>query len=410
MSRTLWILLIVCSATAARADSLRVMTYNVLNFRGDQDMDRVDDVRRVVEWVRPDVVCHQEIITEEAVDVLLSFAYLQVEDDWAAAEFHDGPDTDNAFFYRTSQVRFISQRIIPTSLRDIAEYTVQPLALDTAARIRLYSGHLKASSGTDNEQRRRDEAAALRQQLNMLPAGSMFMVMGDFNLYTSDEPAYQLLLDPDPNPLGQLFDPIDRPGDWNNSATFADIHTQSPRVESFGGGSTGGMDDRFDFILVSSALLDTVASYVLPATYRAVGNDGQHFNESINAGVNFAVPDSVADALYYAADHLPVQVDLLLRDSGTSVTPPREVASSVRLVTCYPNPFNPSLTVALTPLTTPAQLQVFDLLGRLVSSRELGRGTARDITLDFSGRAAGSYIVQLKSQQFNQAVRVQLVK
>ena len=236
------LLLLGLLAGTARADTLRVMTYNILNFRGDEDMNRVDDVRRVIEWVRPDVVCHQEIIAEEAVDVLLSFAYLQVDDDWAAAEFHDGPDTDNALMYRTSKVRFLSQRIIETSLRDIAEYTVQPLALDSSARLRLYSAHLKASSGADNEQQRREEAATLRQQLDLLPAGSMFMVMGDFNLYTADEPAYQVFLDDSPNPLGQLFDPVDRPGDWHESATFADIHTQSPRVESFGGGSTGGVD------------------------------------------------------------------------------------------------------------------------------------------------------------------------
>jgi hypothetical protein len=38
----------------------------------------------------------------------------------------------------------------------------------------------------------------------------------------------------------------------------------------------------------------------------AVGNDGNHYNDSINRMPNAAVPASVANALHYASDHLPV--------------------------------------------------------------------------------------------------------
>ena len=179
--------------------------------------------------INPDIAIFQEIIDQDAVDNLLSFVFLQLDDDWSAALFHDGEDTDNAFFYRTSKVEFISQRMIGTQLRDIAEYTVHPLAMDTSEVIRFYSGHLKASSGSENEERRRAECEILRTQLDLLPEGSYFTFSGDFNLYTSDEPAYQLLLDPEPNTNGQLFDPIDTPGDWNNSVSYAQIHTQSTR-------------------------------------------------------------------------------------------------------------------------------------------------------------------------------------
>src|SRR3989339_526061 len=86
-----------------RADTLRVMTYNSLNFEDEDDADRLDDFRIVMNYVNPDVVAMQEIRAEEGVDLLLSFAFLQTEDDWAAAEFQNGPDTDNILFYRTSK-------------------------------------------------------------------------------------------------------------------------------------------------------------------------------------------------------------------------------------------------------------------------------------------------------------------
>jgi endonuclease/exonuclease/phosphatase family metal-dependent hydrolase len=370
-------------------------------------MDRADDFRRVIEWVRPDAVCMQEIHAEDAVDVLLSFAYLPVDSDWAAAVFFNGPDTDNAFFYRTSKMSLYSQREISTSLRDISEYVVQPNALPTGERIRLYSAHLKASSGADNAERRRQEAAALRQQLNLLDPGALFMLMGDFNLYTSEEPAYQLLLSASPDPDGQLFDPIDRPGNWSNNISFAGIHTQSPRVESFGGGTTGGMDDRFDFILVSSALLDTAFSYAVTSSYRVVGNDGQHFNLSINNGTNLVVPDSIADALYYAADHLPVQCDFVLRPSNTAADDAPRYPMETALVTCYPNPFNPVLNVRLDASLRDANIDVFDRLGRLVAQQHAVRG---DTHLDLTAAASGAYFVRVTSGSRVQTVRTLLLK
>ena len=68
------------------------------------------------------------------------------------------------------------------------------------------------------------------------------------------------------------------------------------------------MDDRFDFIFFTPDLQTGVngMTYV-PNSYEALGNDGNHFNKSINGTpTNTAVPANVADALYYMSDHLPV--------------------------------------------------------------------------------------------------------
>ena len=49
----------------------------------------------------------------------------------------------------------------------------------------------------------------------------------------------------------------------------------------------------------------------MQGSYQAVGNDGHHFNQSVNQGTNTNVPSSVADALYDGSDHLPVTMKIV---------------------------------------------------------------------------------------------------
>ena len=125
---------------------------------------------------------------------------------------------------------------------------------------------------------------------------------------------------------GRLFDPIDRIGNWHNNSSFSDVHTQSPRTTSFGGGANGGMDDRFDWLFVSESILDNQSRMVyIDDSYTAFGNDGNHFNDAINSGNNFSVSEQIADALHDASDHLPVYMDvwfddLVFIDRGVVIT------------------------------------------------------------------------------------------
>ena len=125
---------------------------------------------------------------------------------------------------------------------------------------------------------------------------------------------------------GRLFDPIDRIGNWHNNSSFSDVHTQSPRTTSFGGGANGGMDDRFDWLFVSESILNNQSRMVyIDDSYTAFGNDGNHFNDAINSGNNFSVSEQIADALHDASDHLPVYMDvwfddLVFIDRGVVIT------------------------------------------------------------------------------------------
>ena len=368
---------------------------------------REDDFLTVFEDINPDLVALQEVQDEEAVDQFLSFVLLPIHDDWASAQYNSSSYNDNAFFYRTSKVSFVGQRDIHTTLRDITEYTVHPHNLAAGENVRVLSAHLKAGNDTGDRAQRRDEALTLRAELDLLPEGELFMFVGDFNLYTADEDAYQILLDDEPNPNGQLFDPIDSPGTWHNSISYADIHTQSPRA------NYGGMDDRFDFILVSAALMDTSGSHILPESYTPWGNDGLHFNQSINDGENSAVSDEVADALYEASDHLPVVADFIFR-STTPIENPKETsgAETYRL-SCYPNPFNASTTIHFTlPQAQNIELSVYDIIGRklrtLVSEKmNAGNHSAFLTAHDLS---SGIYFVRMTTPVYSETTKAFLLK
>lgn len=294
-------LLVPATGTAQSFDTLRIATYNILNYPGGTSAARNAEFRKVIHTLAPDVLVVQELISAAGqAEFLTSVLNASTPNLYAAPPFHDGPDTDNGLFYKPTKCEFLGATYLATPLRDIAEYVLRPV--NSTTQLRIYSVHLKANTGATNEQARLQEAMILRSRLDSLPSGTPFLILGDFNIYSSSEPAFQLLTSTGTNAAGQAFDPPNLSGSWGSNPAFAPYHTQSPRVRSFGGGSTGGMDDRFDMILTSS----TMAGRLVPSSYIAYGNDGNHFNDSINRWPNAAVPDSVANALHAASDHIPV--------------------------------------------------------------------------------------------------------
>ncbi len=276
---------------------------------------------------------------------------------------------------------------IPTALRSIAEYRFIPRGgVDT---LRIFSLHLKASR--ENEAARAVEVQLLAARIDALTPGSRYIVAGDYNTYSSAEPAYQLLVGPQSGGAPRGFDPLNAPGAWSGNTSFARIHTQSPRVRQFEGGTPGGMDDRFDIILVSAAL----AAAVVPDTYTAYGNDGLHYNDSINHLPNLVVPDSVANAIHYASDHLPVFLDIHL--AAASV---REPAPDMPAISIAPQPANDAITFSLM-LTTDAavRLRLVDGLGnqvaQTVNDHVAAPGPHR-FRIGTSALPAGAYLYELR--------------
>jgi hypothetical protein len=159
------------------------------------------------------------------------------------------------------------------------------------------------------------------------------------------------------------------------------------------------MDDRFDQILVTDDLQDGIGLEILPETYDAFGNDGQHFNQSIIQGGNAAVPLEVAEALHQASDHLPVLASLHFPAATTIAV----LTPSLPSLQAWPNPFNPSTEIGFTVLDSgPVLLQVFDVTGRLITTlidgyRESGSHRVPWQGIDSTGRpvTSGVYLFHM---------------
>ena len=323
-------LFILFSMSWLAASTVRIMTYNLLNF--EDENDREDDFVAIIDFIEPDLIIAEEIVAQTGFSHFKSDVLDVFEPgSWSGATFtNQSASQDIALFYRHDHFTFISTDVVYTAqssgTRDVIEWVM--VHNQSSIQFNVYGVHFKASSGESNAQERLQEATILRTYLNNLNE-NYFIVAGDFNIYSngsSSEPAFDMLTGDADNNNGRLFDPIDRIGHWHNNSSYSDVHTQSPRTTSFGGGAPGGMDDRFDWLFVSAVILDESSGMrYVDDTYWAVGNDGNHFNQAINGGTNSSVSDAIADALHDASDHLPVYMDvwfddLTYNDAGIVIT------------------------------------------------------------------------------------------
>ena len=246
--------------------------------------------------------------------------------------------------YNTRSVELLDERAIGRlgsegNARQTLRYWLRPVGYDSTADFVLYNSHFKGLQDDKNPARRNAEARTIRADADSLGEDVPIIYAGDLNLYTSSEPAYQTLL---ARGNGRAFDPIRRRGQWHNRFGFRDVHTQSSTTAGGENRAGGGMDDRFDFQLVSGELLDGQGlSYIglgipdlhiqpIQHSYRAFGNNGTHqFNQDISTGSG-ATPNVLA-ALKTASDHLPVVADYQLpAKMGVTVesVPPRVIVDT----------------------------------------------------------------------------------
>ena len=168
-------------------------------------------------------------------------------------------------------------------------------------------------------------------------------------------------------------------------------------------------------MLVSGSLLTATDMDILTATYTSFGNDGNHFDIAINEGMNNAVPDSVADALHEASDHLPVFADFVLK--GTSVKEENEQPKNFKLSQNYPNPFNPTTTISYSlSKTSEVSLKIYNLAGQHIRILVDGKQSSGQNYVVWDGRdrygfrvAAGIYIYELRTGEEAQARKMVLL-
>lgn len=243
--------------------------------------------------------------------------------------------------YRPASVTLIGNPIPLGTLgtlsnsRQTIKYEIRPVGYDSSADLFLYASHLRASSGAANAARRDVEVTTNRADADAMGPDKNILYIGDFNFYSGHEAGYTTLTSPG---NGQAIDPLAPPLTWSGAANRI-LHTQSPATTAaYEGQITGGMNDRFDFQMISNALNDGQGMALIPGSYRGFGNNGTHplsaaINSASNTWNNSGLTTSastVLNALSVASDHIPVIADYQLpaKMSVAVSAPPRVIAGA----------------------------------------------------------------------------------
>ena len=416
--------LLLMSFGFAQTETIRMMHYNLLYYTeqgasgcnsSTNNLNNKDAaLRTIIDYVEPDVLVVNEIgsnvsYADRIVNNVLNTNGRQGYQHGPLTNYSGG-SIANMLFYNSAKLAFHSHFYLTTVNRDINGYkmyykTPNLIHGDTVFTTFILM-HLKAGTGSDNEQKRYSQVTRLMNYLESKGLYGNICLSGDFNIYGASEDAYQHLIHYS-NSLYKFYDPIDVEGEWNNSYSYRQVHTQSTHSDDNGCAASGGLDDRFDFILVSSPVYygSRKVSYVTDS-YHALGNDGNHFNKSINSPANQAVPSSVADALYNMSDHLPVIMDLAIDVSPVSVSAPSVADYEVHVV----NPVKDQLQINILPSNEEDMLiELYSLEGKLLM-REQQQVSADGARLFFDfPYTSGFYILKI-TDSHNACVIKKLVK
>lgn len=407
-------------------DTLTVMQYNLLYYGNYQsgfadcyetnnNTQRKDEcIRTIVNYVKPDIftVCEFGATQQLLTDFLRHNLNINGANYWQSDNIinYAGSNIINHIFFDSRKMGLKKHVALRTNPRDTDVYELYlktpSLAAGDTIKLVCIVAHPKAGQGYEASRRALMQTVMYHVEQNY-PTDNV-LIMGDFNMYGASESGYRLLTQTYSNPSICFVDPAGAlgVGEWNNNSQFAQFHTQSTRSYSDECFSSGGLDDRFDFILMADEIKFSY-NYLryVNNSYKAVGNDGSHFNMSVDQGYNSSVPAEVAEALFDCSDHLPVTMKIAV-DAKLGVN---EAGETVLQASVSPNPASDKAIVHFyNPVPGQVQFDLYSLQGQLLQ-RELahfGEGAQR-FELDLQGLVKGFYLLRMGHDEgWRQTVKV----
>ncbi|MFM2387463.1 MAG: hypothetical protein RL660_2220 [Bacteroidota bacterium] len=329
-------------ATCPSVDTLKIVTYNVLNFpRGgvyalggacspvELGPARWDTLGVILNYIKPDIFFVQELQTQGGADTILSHSLnIGGVTKYAMAPFIYNRSTinnkyNNACYYNTEKVTLYKVDTFKTDLRDCGVWIFygndpQLGVHGDTTFLDIYGIHTKAKGLFNPSQDSIDRANECQTVMDSIRSKYTTerngIIGGDMNLYTSNEGAYQNLTTGlykfnDPIPLN----PSGSANAWESNIAYAPLHTQAARASwqnSLECGAKGGLDSRLDFLLATDPIMNGSKHVTyIKGTNGAVGNDGNLFNRRVDTAINSSgVPTLVLRKLANMSDHLPVQM------------------------------------------------------------------------------------------------------
>ncbi|MCX7549903.1 T9SS type A sorting domain-containing protein [Xanthomarina sp. F2636L] len=410
MKRKIQIVSMLCmliSHSLFSQENFKVMFYNLLNFPYDTNVsNRIQYLDVILNDYQPDIFMVCELNNVSGANAILQVLQTSVHENYRPAVFTTNTSDDNTgnqndlqnFMYFNSEKFLLeSQHIVTTIYRDFNHYKLKLNSINQDSNpvyLNVIVCHLKASSGADNQAYRLEMVQDLTTYLNTFPANSNVLLAGDFNVYTHTEPAFQELIDNANNIV--FVDPANKIGNWHNNTNYIEMFTQSTRTQTGLGGSTGGLDDRFDFILTSSTMLSNPNMYYVENTYQTYGNNGNVdcYNNEINgaecAGTEFS--SEIREALYYFSDHLPVTLELETNETLLNISTYQTNSFQIIGTNIVENTLEIKINK---PTLSTNKLYIFNTLGQVVKIIPLD--SSNRLSIDVSSFNNGMYYITMSN-------------
>ncbi len=406
----LWLFIILGTLTAKAQDTLTIMQYNLLNYGNFTSYctSSNNNVARktgydaiIVHYVKPDIISVNEMTTTRSYhDYLLNNGLNTDGVDYYAkasdTQSNGYQYTMNVLYYNKNKLGEAGHTIAQTDIRDIDIYKLyyKSANLNQGDTTFIYCvvAHLKAGNKSGDVAKRAVMADNTMDYIATHHPDENYLMMGDFNVYTDTEPAFQAFINYKDAAI-RFNDPVNQIGNWHNNPEYSHYHTQSTHTSGGGCAVGGGMDDRFDFILLSNNVKsgNKKVKYI-SGSFDVVGQDGKHFNLAIDdSPANTSVPKNVLNALYNNSDHLPVTLKVTVNQP---VGIPQMHSDIDQLD--FTNPVNNVLNFKVNAAkTTSLKVEVFSLLGQKVMQREfsVSKGDSQ-LTMDVSNLFKGLYILR----------------
>jgi hypothetical protein len=394
--------------------NIKTMFYNLLYYPSGDPQDREDTLKDILDIYQPDIFTVCELETEVGADEILTQSIQSSRPNFARATFvsnQSDPNPDNQLnqmiYYNTDKFILESQVTHTTYIRDIMQYTLLLKTEDQATdpiRIEYFVTHFKSSDGTANKTIRFDMATTFTAVLENLDPDAYVVFSGDFNLYTSSEPAYQEILD-DTNDI-VMIDPINDNTSlqsWSNDTpTYTAMHTQATRVnQQNGNGAFSGLDDRFDFSFISENLTTSTELFYVDGTYDAYGNNKNCYNLDISdPSCTGTYSQSLRDDLYRMSDHLPVVMELQTPQNILNV---ENYALNTIFKIFGSNLIQNKVSILINDTLYNTELTIYNGLGQVVKT--IKTSTNNEINIDVHNLSSGLYVIRSENKEVSHSIK-----
>jgi hypothetical protein len=408
----------VSLAQSVLTDSLKVMTYNVLNYGFPSTSncpslitaDKDEYLKTILRYEDPDIL---GLVKMDATPASFTTDYIihHVLDSvclgcYGHSDYTNlsGYTKENMLYFKTSKLGYVRTTTIYSADPNISDINMHTLFFkdpylslnEDTVFINVILVHDK--SGSNNASNRASEIGGAMNWLSShttLPGNYIFM--GDFNVQSSGEACFQSMVNCS-NMNVRFYDPPNQLGDWAGTpSAFSNYLTEDIRINDPGDcGAIGGISTRFIHILCTQPILQGTASVqYIPGSYKVTGQDGNHTSAALtDPPANTSVPPQVVNALYYMSNHLPVSLQLRVNLLSTSAD--ADSAPDTRPLLIFPNPTEGIVTIKLLCKSKDITIEIVNSDGKVVYlDKTINERKVFTKTIDLSAFKSKVYICKI---------------